>query len=134
MLEKKESTQEKISQLRLEYADGLSKRFLELHTGYMLVVESAGDMENVRQLAALSHTLCGSAGTFGFGDVAGYCRRIEDLCNLLQEGGTYPDIMNEISNSLRQLEIAVLFPKLVEEQTEVVKNFYRKHGSESEAY
>lgn len=114
MSEKTKTTEEKISDLRAEYVQNLSMRFGEMNKIFMTVIESSCELDNIQHLETLSHTLCGSAGTFGFGYIAGYCKKIERLCNLLVKDTHNVNLINEISNTLSQLEEAVLNPKVTE--------------------
>lgn len=110
------STLEKINKLRAEYVRSLLHRFAELNQAYVAIIESGASQEYIRTLEVLSHTLCGSAGTFGYGDIAAYCRRIEGLCNLLDSDEVvHSQSMKQISKTLSQLEEAMLAPRLVAE-------------------
>ncbi len=115
MTEIKKTTEEKITELRNHYTQSLAERFTELNQAYMAMIDSNCAEENIRDLESISHTFCGSAGTFGFGDIAGLCRRIEGLCHKLLKGSTNLKTMNEISTTLGQLEDAILRPRLIDE-------------------
>ena len=115
MSERKKSTEEKISDLRDEYVQSLSMRFAEMNNAYADILETTVQTDMLQNLEVLSHTLCGSAGTFGFGDIANYCKKIEELCKLLKSDSGNTNLMNEISKSFSQLEEAILSPKITDQ-------------------
>lgn len=112
MATKEKTSEEKIMQLRADYVQGLSTRFLDINQAYVNILESKGESQSIHDLEVLSHTLCGSAGTFGFGDIAGYCKRTEGLCRLLLNDVSNAEIMDELSKTLSQLEEAILNPRV----------------------
>ena len=109
------TTEEKITKLRAEYISGLTQRFAEINQAYIAVIESRCSPEQIEQLEILSHTLCGSAGTFGFGNIYAYCKKIEEFSRLLLKEVTNINLMNEISKTISQLEDAILNPKITDQ-------------------
>lgn len=116
MSAQEKTSAEKISQLREDYVQSMSARFLDMNQVYIDILESKRGVESIHELEMLSHTLCGSAGTFGFGDIAGYCKRMEGLCQLLMSDSNDKEIMAELSKSLSQLEEAILSPKITSQE------------------
>ncbi|MFO7603284.1 MAG: Hpt domain-containing protein [Gammaproteobacteria bacterium] len=114
MIEQQTPIEQKIAALRKQYVQTLDTRFAQLEQAYMQMIAATTVQDHVRRLMILSHTLCGSAGMFGFGDIATCCRRIEGLCHLLLRDNTNPKIWHEVSACMTQLQEAVLEPRLVE--------------------
>jgi len=116
MSAQEKSSEEKIAQLREDYVKGMPVRFLDMNQKYIDILESQRDAESIYELEMLSHTLCGSAGTFGFGDIAGYCKRMEGLCQLLISDTNDKEIMDELSKTFSQLEEAILNPRVTSQE------------------
>lgn len=112
MNDKQLTSEEKISKLRSEYVHNLSQRFTDMNQAYIDILGAKAPAAIIETLKVLSHTFCGSAGTFGFSDIASYCKRIEGLCEHLIKDVHNVEILDEISESLSQLEEAILNPRV----------------------
>ena len=109
---KEKITEEKISFLRNEYAQGLRSRFLDIYRVYLNFLDTNKEVEGMQNLEVLSHTLAGSAGTFGFGYVAAYCKKIEQLAILLSSDFQNKKILHQLSITIFQLEQEIENPRL----------------------
>jgi DNA-binding response OmpR family regulator/HPt (histidine-containing phosphotransfer) domain-containing protein len=118
MPDKNNSIEARIESLRARYVESLGDRFSELNQAYVVLLEDNVGLQQIQRLEMLSHTLCGSAGSFGFGNIAAYCKRIERLCQaLMSQLVDNAEIINEITRTISLLEESILDPRITEHDT-----------------
>ncbi len=122
------SKEERLQKLREGYTSRLPARVEELHQAYNAMQNNLRDLDALRELLQLAHSLSGSAGGFGHPEVTNHCRSIELLLRGVLNNGKPPvdEEMAILADKLAALTKVVGQPERRALPTEQTGDFLRR--------
>ncbi len=98
-----------IAEIRSSYAACLPEKVNDIHDAWNHVLANKGQIEPLEQLHRFTHSLKGSAGTFGFKDISDLARLIDDHVKAFIDDGQAQGQQSEseISDLLNQLVASI---------------------------
>lgn len=105
-----EDMQNKLQVARLNFANGLQKKWQEIEANWQSLAQAGWEASTFETLHRQVHTLAGSSGTFGFSEVGEIARETETVLESLQTNRQRPNSQQEkeIQQDLVRLRAAVL--------------------------
>lgn len=95
--------QEKLKALTAAYSAQLPSRVREIESGWA-AVKQHGDKDQLAILARNAHTLCGTAGTYGYTLVSEVARKLEKYFNDIKQKNVTNQIEIEVDNLMQDLQ------------------------------
>ncbi len=85
-----QSREDKLASMARRFVERARQQAVRIGELRLLVRDEQGKGEALKELRQLVHSLHGSAGTFGFGDISVAAGIAEDFCDGLLTGGDAP--------------------------------------------